>query len=141
MELTSIGLPDGVCLSYPVNSLNCTFPRSFPPDSFWPPPMTFYRQNLLIEKNIFKNSLLSSSLPSLHTSTPLSLPVSFVLFFFLCLPPSPCIFPSERICIGQAAPKSAIFLFVLPQSILITGVHQHNTTLFLTLSIKLKLSS
>lgn len=94
------------------------------------------------EESILKFSFLLlpfSTLPPLCLSllSLSSLPFSFLsLFIFLFF-----VFSSERNYTGQTSPKLAIFLFVLPQSILITSVRYHNTILFPTLNTKLKLSS
>lgn len=141
-DYSSIGLPGGVCSPYPVNSLNCTLQRPFRPGSARAPPGYSMERIYHREESILKFSFLLlpfSTLPPLCLSllSLSSLPFSFLsLFIFLFF-----VFSSERNYTGQTSPKLAIFLFVLPQSILITSVRYHNTILFPTLNTKLKLSS
>lgn len=143
---SSIGLPGGVCSPYPVNSLNCTLQRPFPPGSVQAPPGYSMERIYHREKSILKFSFSPPSFS--HPSTPLSLPslsffstfslsfytsLSLFLFFF-------CLFfwedlhwadfPKTRNLSVCPSTKHSDYKCALPQPIL-----------FPTLNSKLKLSS
>lgn len=144
-DYSSIGLPGGVRSPYPVNSLNCTLQRPFPPGSVQAPPgysmeRIYHREESILNFSFLLLPFLTLlplclSLLSFFSTLFLSLDTSFSLFFFLFF----SVFSSERIYTGQTSSKPAIFLFILPQSILSISVCYHNT--IPTLNNKLKLSS